>query len=247
MFDSRCKHPYEKYDWPQRKNFIVGEYGIEAEPLVPPDRIIIPPLHIKLGLMRIFIVNALTTQPELMADLKEIFDKKTELKLSYGVCFFLLIRFKNIAIFLFHFQGIFDGPEIRKLINNDGKFVFALNEVNFRGWNSFKVLVHDFFGNRRAENYHQSIDELLSSFREMDYAAAAVKNAEKERKRALKNPGKPSKKADPTKESDDLHGMSVKLHYLHLHRDKFPGAGEVNVYLFKNVAWKLIAAIDFCL
>lgn len=87
LFDSRFKKPYEKLEWPRRMEYVVGEKSIEAEPLVPGDRIIIPPLHVKLGLMRIFIVAVLKIQPELMTVLKHIFSDKTDLKISCGVFF----------------------------------------------------------------------------------------------------------------------------------------------------------------
>lgn len=227
LFDSRHKTPYDKFDWPQRKKYVVGENGIEAAPLVPPDRIIIPPLHVKLGLMRLFIIAALKTQPGLMKILKKIFNHKTELKISCGECLFVCIYFKNIELIVFHSQGVFDGPEIRKLINDDAEFELFLNEVNYEAWNAFKALVFNFFGNKRSENYHELIDNLISSFKVMDYATAAVKKAEKE----LKKPGR--------KQSDDLYGMSVKLHYLHLHRDQFPKANEVYVYIIQKNSEKL--------
>lgn len=134
------------------------------------------------------------------------------------VCFFSLICSKNTEFITFNFKGIFDGTEIRKLINVDEEFAMTLNEMNYRAWIAFKELVHNFFGNRRSENYHDSIDELLSSFKDMHYAAAAVKEIER------------TQQGRKPKQTVDLHGMSVKLHYLHLHRDKFPGENEVYVY-----------------
>lgn len=91
-------------------------------------------------------------------------------------------------------QGIFNGPETRKLIDEDEKFSQALNAKQLRAWNAFKQMVHNFFGKRRSEDYHELIDELLLSFREMGCR------------------------------------MSVKLHFLHTHRDKFPLPNEVSFF-----------------
>ncbi|GBM42030.1 hypothetical protein AVEN_3262-1 [Araneus ventricosus] len=40
---------YIKRDWPQRASFKPGEMHVEQPPLAEPHKIIIPPLHIKLG------------------------------------------------------------------------------------------------------------------------------------------------------------------------------------------------------
>lgn len=77
-------------------------------------------------------------------------------------------------------------------------FSAALSPEQERAWNAFKQLVHNFFGNRRTENYHELIDELLSSYRAMGCR------------------------------------MSIKIHFLHQHREKFPSADEVYLKLKKK-------------
>ena len=44
-----------KKDWPVRENFAVDDKNIKDEPMINRDRIILPPLHIKLGLMKQFV------------------------------------------------------------------------------------------------------------------------------------------------------------------------------------------------
>ena len=55
MWDSRdrCRH-WNKVEWPPRNTLTVGSNNITNVNLVPRDRIILPPLHIKLGLMKQF-------------------------------------------------------------------------------------------------------------------------------------------------------------------------------------------------
>ena len=54
--DSRATiQHWVKKDWPAREDFAVGDKNIINEPLVNWDRIILPPLHIKLGLMKQFV------------------------------------------------------------------------------------------------------------------------------------------------------------------------------------------------
>lgn len=52
LWDSRAKvDHYEKKIWPKRGEFVPGEVNIQYDPLVDPQLVILPPLHIKLGLM----------------------------------------------------------------------------------------------------------------------------------------------------------------------------------------------------
>jgi hypothetical protein len=46
--------------------------------------------------------------------------------------------------------GIFDGPQIRQLIN-DPHFMASMNEIESCAWSSF-VLVKNFLGNKKADN-----------------------------------------------------------------------------------------------
>lgn len=87
LFDSRAVAlHFNKKDWQERKRNAVGKFSVEAMPLIPADRILLPSLHVKLGVMRVFIVAALRENPQLMRHLKDIFKtSKTEDKLSNGV------------------------------------------------------------------------------------------------------------------------------------------------------------------
>ena len=56
LWDSRAKKEhYIRKNWPMRAILKVGEKNIIQPPLVPRDKIILPPLHIKLGLMKQFV------------------------------------------------------------------------------------------------------------------------------------------------------------------------------------------------
>lgn len=51
---ARTEH-YIKKDWPKRENITVDSYNIKYVALVKTENIILPPLHIKLGLIKNFI------------------------------------------------------------------------------------------------------------------------------------------------------------------------------------------------
>jgi hypothetical protein len=55
LWESRAKHEHwARKDWPLREYMVVGGQNVINEPLVERDRIILPPLHIKLGLTKQF-------------------------------------------------------------------------------------------------------------------------------------------------------------------------------------------------
>ena len=56
LWNSRTRDVHwEKNEWPPRIDMTVNETNIVNEPLVSRDKITIPPLHIKLGLMKQFV------------------------------------------------------------------------------------------------------------------------------------------------------------------------------------------------
>jgi len=56
LWDSRAYHEHWiRKEWPLRKDMVVGQHNIVNECLVDRDKIILPPLHIKLGLMKQFV------------------------------------------------------------------------------------------------------------------------------------------------------------------------------------------------
>ena len=53
QWDSRDdENHWQRKEWPIRERLVVGEKIFILEPLVSRDRIIFPPLHTKLGLMK---------------------------------------------------------------------------------------------------------------------------------------------------------------------------------------------------
>ena len=56
LWDSRATaQHYETKEWPKRNSFAPGVKNIQHIPLVNPDKVLMPPLHIKLGLMKNFV------------------------------------------------------------------------------------------------------------------------------------------------------------------------------------------------
>jgi hypothetical protein len=92
--------------------------------LVDAKKILLPPLHIKLGIMKKFV-----------RALKKI-----------GNCFkYLCKKFPHLSEAKLK-EGVFVGPDIRKLIF-DEDFLLAMTEVEREAWIAFKSVVTKFLRN----------------------------------------------------------------------------------------------------
>ena len=81
---------------------------------------------------------------------------------------------------------IFEGPQIRQLIR-DPEFEKAMNEVEVEAWKTSVLVMKNFFGDSKARNYAELVNNKLIAFRNLGC------------------------------------NMSVKMHYLFSHMDRFPG------------------------
>jgi hypothetical protein len=84
---------YLKTDWPQRKSLKVEKKNVQRPALAEWHKILLPPLHIKLGLMKIF-VKAMDRNGSAFKYLAEKISRLSEAKIK---------------------QGVFVGPQIHKL------------------------------------------------------------------------------------------------------------------------------------
>ena len=141
-WDSRDRqNHWTKKTWTPRKALKVKEKNIVNEALVSREKILLPPLHIKLGLMKQF-VKALNKEGQCFRYLIKKFPKLSEAKIK---------------------EGIFDGPQIRMLLN-DSDFINEMNEIEKAAWLSFKKVVKNFLGIRKNEKYKEIVEEMLKNF-----------------------------------------------------------------------------------
>ncbi|CAK8673450.1 unnamed protein product [Clavelina lepadiformis] len=145
LWDSRNKaFHYKKRNWPLRTSYEIGTYNVKQQPLVDAAKILMPPLHIKLGLIKQF-VKQLDTEGDAFKHIEEQFPKLSEAKIK---------------------AGVFVGPEVKRLINSIN-FPEMLSEVERRAWTSFVSVVNGFLGNHKAENYRELVDELVDAYWKM--------------------------------------------------------------------------------
>ena len=62
--------------------------------------------------------------------------------------------------------GVFVGPDIRKLIR-DPLLRLELTEQKQAAWDAFVLVVHNFLGNHRADNYVELVDNLITAYQHL--------------------------------------------------------------------------------
>ena len=120
---------YLRRIWPKRTEYSVGYSNIKWDLFIDSTKILLPPLHINLGLVKQF-VKALDKNSHAFKHLQNFFTKISEAKIE---------------------TGIFVGPQTRKILNRN-EFLEELTTER-AAWNSFAPMVRRFLGNHNAENY----------------------------------------------------------------------------------------------
>ena len=142
LWDSRAKQDqWIKRKWPSRKVFILGEKNIKNIPLVNREKILLPPLHIKLGLIKQF-VKALDKEAKCFKYLCTKFPRLTYEKIK---------------------AGIFDGPQIRLLVK-DQTFISIMKKEELNAWKAFCDVVKNFLGKIKSPNFNELVESLLQAF-----------------------------------------------------------------------------------
>ena len=114
---------------------------MQSIPLVEPNKVLLPSLHIKLGVLKNFL---------------KAIDRE-----GGGFTFFQ-VKFPRISRKKLK-DGILDGPQIREFMK-DPKLDEALSGVKLFTWQSLKSVVTDFLTNSLSAEYEKEIEELVKSF-----------------------------------------------------------------------------------
>ena len=139
LWDSkeRTEH-WIKKDWLARSELIPDSVNVLTPPLVERSKIVFPPLHIKLGIIKQF-VKALEKD---------------------GNCFkYTCMKFPGLTIEKLKTE-IFEEPQIQKLIN-DANFCNFMNPTELSVCTAFTNAVKFFLGKTKAPNYKKLVEILL--------------------------------------------------------------------------------------
>ena len=145
LWDSRdIKAHYQKQVWPKREEFVVGEKNVKNIPLINQKKILLPPLHIKLGLIK-QSVKALDKDGAAFKYLQNLFSKLSEAKVK---------------------GGVFIGLEVKLILKSD-EFLETLSAVEKNAWICFAAVGQGFLGNTKEDNYAELVANLVNSYGNM--------------------------------------------------------------------------------
>ena len=118
----------DKKERPRKQTFTPGIKNIILEPLIDPAKDLLPPLHIKIDLIKQFVRALSTNRP----------------------CFkYLCNKFPSLSYDKVK-SGIFVGPQIRKLML-DSDFENVMCDLEKNAWNSFRMVANNLFGNYKTQ------------------------------------------------------------------------------------------------
>jgi len=126
-WDSRARerHCHVK-QWPLRGEMILDQKNVAHRTLLDKTKIYLPPLHIKLGLIKIF-VKTMNKVGEGFDYLRQTFPHVSEAKTK---------------------EGIFVGPQVEQPFQ-DLDFNNKLNAADRRDWVAFENVCHNIWGNKK--------------------------------------------------------------------------------------------------
>ena len=129
---------------PQRKSLEPEKKNVQHPHFVDPQKILLPPLHIKLGLMNNF-VKALDKTKTGFKCLYEKFPRRSEAKIK---------------------EEVFVGPQISELLRV-GNFDHLLHGKEKKAQKAFRSVATEFLGNCKADNYNPLVANLLKSYKSL--------------------------------------------------------------------------------
>ena len=148
LWDSRADDEhYRRKEWPRRTEWVPSKQNIQHKKLADLENILLPPLHIKLGLMKQFI-STLVSQ-------------------NQGVFEFLCDFFaKDLSVDKIKAAGSFTGPLIRRLIEHE-PFNHYLEPIQLNAWKAFQDVISSFFGNIKSPDFERKVANLIQAFEKM--------------------------------------------------------------------------------
>jgi hypothetical protein len=118
--------------------------NVEYQPLVKLSNILLPAMHLKLRLTK-NSVKTMNQEEAAFAYSREKFPRLSEAKLK---------------------EDIFIGPQIRDLIKDEYFDKLLLGDEK-AAWDSFKLVVKGYLGNRGAQTYKELVNNILQSYQKL--------------------------------------------------------------------------------
>ena len=145
LWDSRAANQhFTRREWPVREHLQPGSHNVINQSLIPVEKILLPPLHIKLGLIKQF-VKALNPDSAAFQHIRQMFPKVSDAKIS---------------------AGIFVGPQIKVMLACK-ELEDKMSAVEKEAWTAFRHVVHSFLGNNKSDNYKEIVENLIVRYADM--------------------------------------------------------------------------------
>ena len=135
---------YEKIHWQKREELTPGMYNVIREPLKGREKVLLPPLHIKLGLVKQF-VKALDFEGEVFQEICSMFPRLSEAKIK---------------------ARIFVGPQINTMLKSK-TLEEKINETEKKASQAFRGVIDRFLANKKDPNYKELVKKLIKSYQNM--------------------------------------------------------------------------------
>ena len=119
-------------------------YNIIRKPLISQEKVLLPPLHIKLGLIKQF-VKALDFEKEVFQEIRSMFRRLSEAKIK---------------------GGIFVDPQINTMLKSK-TVEEKMNKTEKEAWPAFGGVVDGFLRNKKDPNYKELVKTLIKSYQNM--------------------------------------------------------------------------------
>ena len=132
---------YSRKRWPHGQSLTPAMRNVIHKLLIRPSKVLPPPLHIKLGLMKNFVKALNVKCPAFM----------------YLCRKFPRLTFEKVK------AGVFIGPQIRQLFK-DQQFEVVLSDKEKAAWQSFEKVSYGFLGNFKAANFRELVQDLMDSY-----------------------------------------------------------------------------------
>ena len=131
-------------NWPAHKDLTPGSHNVLNSFLIERSKILLPPLHIKLGLAKQF-VKALKPTSRAFRHIRQMFPSISEAKVK---------------------DGIFVGPQMRRMLASE-ELEKQMSDLERNAWQAFRMIVEGFLGNHRRDDYAMVMTNLIESYEKL--------------------------------------------------------------------------------
>lgn len=148
LWDARYEGPdkYTKRDWPSRPSWSTsteGKHNATKPPLVSSDKILMPVLHIKIGLVTQLFKNIYKNNEKARLELPKIVKGLSDAK---------------------HKAGVYNGPQIRTLFAHQKQLSNVLTDKEYHAFFCLMEVCNKFLGNKKDSDSEILIQNMMNAY-----------------------------------------------------------------------------------